>query len=273
MSVVYTREQVIERLNKTIDTGKPIYLANTGCGLTARLEELGGADIISLAPTSYWRFKGMASFAGPNPFSDCYEVIMQVAREAAPMIKHTPLISLSCTRNPLRPQREHLEALREVGVCGITPLMTNGKGDYFEHKFSSVGVGYNKEIECIETARLMGMFTMVYAYTVEEAIALTAAGADAISAHLGGTVGGLVGSKTDMTIAQAAERSQKIFDAARQENKDAILFCHGGPVVSMDDVKYMMRETSAQGFIGGSAAERIPIEEAIIQTTQMFKAY
>ena len=38
-----------------------------------------------------------------------------------------------------------------------------------------------------------------------------------------------------------------------------------------EEAQYVVRHTDAHGFIGGSAAERIPIEKAIIAATKEYK--
>ena len=74
-----------------------------------------------------------------------------------------------------------------------------------------------------------------------------------------------------MSLDDAAKISQDIFDAAREVNPDVILFAHGGPIEGPNEAKYIFDHTNAQGFIGGSAAERMPIEKAVLAATKEYK--
>ena len=81
-----------------------------------------------------------------------------------------------------------------------------------------------------------------------------------------------MGAKTGLSLDDASQLSQKIFDAARLVNPAIILFAHGGPIEGPKDVEYVFKHTNAQGFIGGSAAERVPIEKAVYAATLEYKA-
>jgi predicted TIM-barrel enzyme len=54
-------------------------------------------------------------------------------------------------------------------------------------------------------------------------------------------------------------------------NEDVVLFSHGGPLETPEDARYVSQHTDAHGFMGGSAAERMPIEKAILAATQAYK--
>ncbi len=122
-------------------------------------------------------------------------------------------------------------------------------------------MGWDRELDLVKTAHEMEMFCLEYAFTPEEARKIAEVGCPAISSHVGSTVGGARGAKTAITLDDAVRISQEIFDAARDVNPDIILFAHGGPMKGPKEVQYVLDNTNAQGFIGGSAAERMPIEK------------
>lgn len=65
-----TEEEVVAMLRAKIDRNEVLFMPNCGCGLTAKLQEAGGADLICLSATSYWRMKGQGSLAPMMPYSD-----------------------------------------------------------------------------------------------------------------------------------------------------------------------------------------------------------
>ena len=80
------------------------------------------------------------------------------------------------------------------------------------------------------------------------------------------------GAKSKLSLDDAVELTQEVFDAALSVNPDIILFAHGGPMKGPKEAEYVVRKTNAHGFIGGSAAERIPIEKAVFEATKEYKA-
>ena len=271
MAKRYTEKEVIERLQAQIKMKKPLFMPNCGCGLTAKLQEKGGADLICVSATSYWRMKGQGSLAPMMPYCDINQIIFDLAPEIVANVKEAPILSLSGATNPLLPHEEHLKRLWDAGISGINPFMIKIYGDEIVEQMENIGMGWTREVEMVKTAHEMNMFSLAYAFTPEEATILAEAGASAISSHLGATKGGVVGAKTGDSLEEAAQISQQIFDAARKVNPDIILFAHGGPIEGPKEVEYIFKHTNAQGFIGGSAAERVPIEKAVYAATKEYK--
>jgi predicted TIM-barrel enzyme len=143
----------------------------------------------------------------------------------------------------------------------------------FNEQIEKIGMGFSREVDFVKEAHEMGMFTFTYAYSTEEATVFAEAGADVIAGHVGTTAGGKIGAVTKLTLEEACQMTQKIFDAATKVNPDVILFSHGGPITTPDDAAYVFQNTSAHGFVGGSAAERLPIEVAVLEATKSYKAY
>lgn len=101
---------------------------------------------------------------------------------------------------------------------------------------------------------------------------MTRAGADVLVPHMGLTTRGTIGAKTAITLDEAVERIQAIYDAARAVNPDVIVLCHGGPIAEPQDVEYVLSRTKGiAGFFGASSMERLPTERAITAEVQRFR--
>jgi predicted TIM-barrel enzyme len=119
----------------------------------------------------------------------------------------------------------------------------------------------------------MDLFSVVYVATPQEAVEMAKAGADAIIAHVGTTVGGSIGVKKavvtwDFTI----QRTQEIIDAASRVRKDIFFLCHGGPINTPEDADRVIKNTDAVGFVGASSLERMGVEESLTNLTRKFKS-
>ena len=83
-------------------------------------------------------------------------------------------------------------------------------------------------------------------------------------ARCGLTFGGSNGQEgIDTSIAEAAEHVQELLEAARGENPEIIVLAQGGPISTPADTDELYRLCDAQGVVGESAIERIPIERYV----------
>jgi predicted TIM-barrel enzyme len=118
----------------------------------------------------------------------------------------------------------------------------------------------------------MDLFSIVYVATPEESKAMAEAGADAIIAHVGTTVGGSIGVKgAVVTMKEAVNRVQSIIDAGRRVRKDVFFLSHGGPICTPEDAAYVNEHTDAVGFVGASSLERLAVEDSLTELTRKFK--
>jgi predicted TIM-barrel enzyme len=62
-----------------------------------------------------------------------------------------------------------------------------------------------------------------------------------------------------------------MIDATWAESRDIICLSHGGPFATPEDTDALYRETDAQGFVGASSLERIPIEAGVASAARAFK--
>jgi predicted TIM-barrel enzyme len=74
-----------------------------------------------------------------------------------------------------------------------------------------------------------------------------------------------------MTLDEAVTATQDLIEAVRAVKPDVIALAHGGPMENPQDVAYVLERTDAQGFVGASSIERLPIETAIVGVIKAFK--
>lgn len=130
-----------------------------------------------------------------------------------------------------------------------------------------------KEYEMVALARKMDLFSIVYVGSPEEAREMAKAGADAIIAHVGTTVGGSIGVKNAVVSWEhTIKTTQDIINAARQVRNDIFFLAHGGPINTPEDAARVIQNTDAVGFVGASSLERMGVEESLTGLTRKFKA-
>ncbi len=272
----YTRAEVLERLRGQVRLGRPIVGAGAGTGISAKFAEAGGADLIIIYNSGRYRMAGHGSLAGILAYGDANAIVQEMGeREVLPVVRETPVIAGVMGTDPTRRIDHLLRQLDQLGFSGINNFPTVGLIDgRFRLELERTNLGFDKEIELIRLAHELGFFTVPYVFNPDESAAMARAGADAIIAHLGLTVGGSIGlERSDaLPLADAPAAVEAMGEAAWQINREAILLCHGGPLATPADAAFVLSRTDAVGFIGASSMERLPVETAIRDTTRQFKS-
>lgn len=222
-----------------------------------------------------FRMSGHGSTAGLMGYGDANAVAMEIGEfEVLPVVKEIPVFCGVHGSDPRRRMWHFLQQVKAMGFSGVNNFPTHSIVDgQFRHILEETGMGFDKEVEMIGLASKMDLFTCVYVATPEEAIQMAKVGADSIIAHVGTTVGGSVGvvsATVDMDF--AIKRTQEIIDAGRTVNRDIIFLAHGGPVNTPEDVKVILENTNAHGFVGASSLERMGIEQSLTDLTRKFKS-
>lgn len=270
----YTRQEVRDRLQSVVDQKKAIIAAGAGTGISAKFIEKGGADLIIIYNSGRFRMSGHGSTAGLMAYGDANAVAMEIGEfEVLPVVDEIPVICGVHGSDPRRRMWHHLLKVKEMGFSGINNFPTHSIVDgHFRQVLEETGMGFHKEVEMVALASKMDLFSIVYVATPEEAAQMADAGADAIIAHVGTTVGGSVGVvNATVTMEVAAERTQRIIEAARKSNPDVFFLTHGGPVNTPEDVVEILSRTDAHGFVGASSLERMGVEQSLTDLTKSFK--
>jgi len=267
------RQQILDRFRAMIARGEPIIGGGAGTGLSAKCEEAGGIDLIVLYNSGRYRMAGRGSLAGLMPYGDANAVVLEMAGEVLPVVKHTPVLAGVCATDPFRLMDVFLDELKRVGFSGVQNFPTVGLIDgTFRANLEETGMGFGHEVDMIARAHGKGMLTTPYVFDEDGAAAMAAAGADVVVCHLGLTTGGSIGAETALTLADCPARVDAWGEAALRVNRDVIVLVHGGPVAMPDDAAFVLRGSAVcHGFYGASSMERLPAETALTEQTRAFK--
>ncbi len=271
----YTRQEVRDRLQATLNQKKAIIAAGAGTGISAKFIEKGGADLIIIYNSGRFRMAGHGSTAGLMAYGDANAVAMEIGEfEVLPVVEEVPVICGVYGSDPRRRMWHHLLKVKEMGFSGINNFPTHSIVDgHFRNVLEETGMGFDKEVEMVRLATKMDLFSIVYVAKPEEARQMAEAGADAIIAHVGTTVGGSIGVvEASCTMDDAVSRTLEIMQAGKAVNPDIFFLAHGGPINTPDDVKIILEKTGVHGFVGASSLERMGVEKSLTDLTRQFKS-
>ncbi|MFN8445567.1 MAG: phosphoenolpyruvate hydrolase family protein [Caldilineaceae bacterium] len=268
-----SRQEMIDLLQAQVAAGKPIVGCGAGTGISAKMAEAGGADMLIIYNSGRYRMAGRGSLAGTMPYGDANAIVVEMAAEVLPVVKRTPVLAGVCGTDPFRLMPVFLKQLKEIGFSGVQNFPTVGLIDgLYRQNLEATGMGYDKEVEMIALAHELDLFTSPYSFTPEEAIAMAQAGADQIVAHVGLTTAGTIGAGVAYTLQEAIEKVMAMMAAARRVRPDILVICHGGPFDEPENVGIALQQMPGiNGFFGASSIERLPTERAISGQVRAFK--
>ena len=271
---LFQREEILSRLRAKVAAGQPIIGGGAGTGLSAKLEEAGGIDLIVIYNSGRFRMGGRGSLAGMMPYGDANAIVMDMAREVLPVATKTPVLAGVCGTDPFRLMPLFLKEVQAAGFSGVQNFPTVGLFDgNFRVNLEETGMGYGLEVDMIRMARELGLLTTPYCFNDDEAAAMAQAGADILIPHMGLTTKGMIGATSAVTLEEAAKRCQSMHDAAKRVKPDILVLCHGGPIAEPEDAQYILDHTEGiVGFYGASSMERLPVEPAITNRMREFAA-
>jgi predicted TIM-barrel enzyme len=268
------RTEILQRLRAKIARGQPIVGGGAGTGLSAKCEEAGGIDLIVIYNSGRYRMAGRGSLAGVLAYGNANEIVVEMAREVLPVVRHTPVLAGVNGTDPFMLTDRFLRELGELGFSGVQNFPTVGLIDgTFRANLEETGMGYGLEIEMIGRAHTLDLLTTPYVFSESNATEMARAGADVVVCHLGLTTGGAIGAETALTLDDCVPRIDAWAAAALAVNPDLIVLCHGGPIAMPADAEYILQRCrQCHGFYGASSMERLPTETALTEQTRRFVA-
>jgi predicted TIM-barrel enzyme len=269
-----SRAELVAHFQDMASRREPIVGGGAGTGLSAKWEEAGGIDLIVIYNSGRYRMAGRGSLAGLLAYGNANEIVVEMASEVLPVVRHTPVLAGVNGTDPFYLPQVFLPQLKAMGFAGVQNFPTVGLIDgVFRQNLEETGMGYALEVEMIGQARELELLTTPYVFDEDDATAMAQAGADIIVCHMGLTTGGSIGAETALTLDDCVERVDAWGAAARAARPDILVLCHGGPIAEPSDATYVLQHAKdVNGFYGASSMERLPTEQALKAQTEAFKA-
>jgi predicted TIM-barrel enzyme len=257
---------LLERMQAARSAGRPILGAGTGTGLVAKAAATAGPDFIVVYCTSRARNRGFPTSIIGDPNGITLELLPDVIRVAGDV----PVVAGIQATDPTRDMDELLLHYERLGCAGVINYPSSGLygTEYIGGPYSYAD-GLEVEARVLGRARSRGLVTMTYVYRPSEAAVLMPS-CDVVVAHAGWTSGGLDGAPDAASYEDGASLVQEQLDASLAVAPDAIALAHGGPFSGPDDVRRLYELTTAEGFVGASSIERIPVERGVADAVRAF---
>src|SRR5438309_3988622 len=166
---LFCRDEILARLRAKVSTGQPIIGGGAGTGISAKMSEAGGIDLLIIYNSGRFRMAGRGSLSGMMPYGDANAIVMEMAREVIPVVKHTPVLAGVCGTDPFRIMKLFLRDVDAAGFSGVQNFPTVGLIDgTFRQGLEETQMGYGLEVDLIRQAGALGLLTWPYVLTEDE---------------------------------------------------------------------------------------------------------
>ena len=99
---LFSRDDILAKLRHKVASGQPIVGGGAGTGLSAKMSEAGGIDLLVIYNSGRFRMAGRGSLSGLLPYGDANAIVMDMAKEVIPVVQHTPVLAGVCGTDPFR---------------------------------------------------------------------------------------------------------------------------------------------------------------------------
>lgn len=270
------RASILATLMNSIQNKEPLIGVSIGNGRSALQASQGGADFLLALNAGRFRMSGVASTAAMLPFSNSNEMVFDFAtKEILPRVESIPVLFGACAQDPMITHEELLSRITVAGFQGVNnfPSVSLIDGQYRAF-LEADDAGFDLEVTLLRKAHQQGLFTVAFAVTLEEALAMAKANVDVLCLHFGWTYihrgrEAELGPSIDEMIA----RANLVFTEIKKINPAIIPMIYGGSVVrNAEMMERFYKATEVVGYIGGSVFEVMPVENSIKDATDRFKS-
>ena len=246
--------------------------AAIGSGAAAAAAVRGGADLLLALNAGRFRNMGAPSILASLPAFDAAGRIMDFAEDEVLVRVAAPtLLGVHVWEERFDPQAM-IEKLSEAGFAGAVNFPSvNYYGPAMKRVLRDVGRAETAEIELLAAIRAAGLRAMYYCTSADYAAQAAKAGIDMICLNFGWNVGGALGHRGDLSVADAVVVAREIRAAVKRANPDATFWLEGGPIVTAEDLSRFIDVLSVDGYVGGSTIDRLPVETSIAEQIAAFR--
>ena len=257
------------------NTSEPLLGAIADSGQLARLAVKEGVDFLLALSAGVYRAFGVSALAACLPFRNTNDLAEEHVRDTVlPAAADTGVISGLMASDPTCPLRDRLERLRAWGVQGVTNYPTVSLLDgSIRDVFEAEGCTLDAEVALLAQARECGLSTVAFAGTEPDvAVRFATSGVNALILSPGQTrLLDDIHERRDR-LQQAIRQLNLVLKAVRRTHPRLPCLVFGGPINFPEDLEQVYRQTSFNGFVGGSVFGRYPVETSVTSTIRRFKS-
>jgi len=274
LTIAALKEIMIHPIHSILMPG-PAIAAVCGSGQVTAAAVQAQADLLFVFNAGYYRSViGIGSLASVMPFGNANDQTQDLLeRYVLPHRPRVPIVAGVLGSDPTQPLSDRFERLKTLGVRGITnwPALGNIESSFRTALEESGELTIEIEAKMLTAARERGFYSFGFAFNAADACKFAASGVDALI--LGA---GLTRQFDDIyqhrdQVQQSIARVNETRAQVERIRKGIPFLVFGGPFTTPEDLEQLFLQTRISGFAGGSAVDRLPVENVVRSTIRRFK--
>ncbi|WP_422929994.1 sigma 54-interacting transcriptional regulator [Singulisphaera sp. PoT] len=244
-------------------------------GQLARVASTAGIDFLMGLSAGIYRNHGASVLGGCLPFVNSNDMTEAwVCERIVPAAGSTPVFAGLLVGDPTCPIEERFERLRARGVSGIVnyPSLSLLDGT-LRQIYEANGCTVEAEVELMALARSFGFTTFGFVGAEREvATRFVDSGIDLLI-----MTPGLTRMLEDIherrdRLQHDILRLNEVLEEVRRRSPQLPCLVYGGPITSPEDLEQVYRQTTFDGFVGGSVYGRYPVESGLSTAIRRFQS-
>ena len=280
----YSREEIRRRLQNRLDAKLHILAVEAGVGLTAKMTQKEGIDLIFITTVAMFRMRGLDDSVALKAYGCANEETCEQVRRMNRIITEVPAIAGIAANDPRLVIDEQLSFYEHAHVSGVSNVPSVGPVQQsMRHDFDNTDdMGIIVEKDMMSYAQEKDFFTAYTAFYEHDALDFAERKPDMIVIDLSYSVNKFENIETYKDherypgfyyrmfypgwysdVKACLEAMQDLCTRIKEISPNTYVLVSGGPFDSMENIRRLFRETDVEGILCGNFLEEDIIRQAI----------
>ena len=272
----FSRDEIKARLKARLDAKQPILAVEAGVGLTAKMTQRHGIDLILITTPAMFRMRGVDDSFALKAYSIANEETYDQVRRMNRIITEVPAIAGITANDPRLVIDEQLALYDRAHVSGVvnSPSMGPVRQEMRNEFRDSDNAGMTVEEQMIQYVQEQGFFTVMDAYYEHDALEFAQQKPDMIIINMNYSVEPGVDPEEYNDherfpdfyykmfnpawledVDGCCEAMQKLYEKIKAISPDTFVLVCGGPFTTIENCKKLFENTDVDGLLGAQMLE------------------
>lgn len=270
----YTRKEILEKLNARVAQKEPIIICEAGVGITAKMAEAAGVDMILLDNAAMFRMRGVDDAVAYRPYGDTNRMVCSLANRVQSVVDGTPVIAGIAMADPNKNMQHFVEELLALGISGVANLPSVGPlPTSYRANIEKNNLGVKREIAFLRECRERDIFTLGQGFYEDDLRAISAGGADVVCINMRFVVEQTTQPALYNDLDACCAYINSLIRAIKSENEENLVAIYGGPFNTVEAIEKCFHDTDTNVYISTCYSDEIPMRKLITKAVREFASF
>ncbi len=269
-----TRKEILEKLNARVARKEPIIVCEAGVGITAKMAEASGVDMILLDNAAMFRMRGVDDAVAYRPYGDANRMVRSLANRVQSVVDETPVLAGIAMADPNKNMEHFVDALLKLGISGVANLPSVGPlPASYRANIEKNNLGVTREIAFLHACRERDIFTLGQGFYEDDLRAISAGGADVVCINMRFVVEQTTRPALYNDLDACCDYINSLIRAIKSENEENLVAIYGGPFHTVEAIEKCFHDTDTNAYISTCYSDEIPMRKLITKAVREFASF